>query len=83
MLPRISVIGLPVKLGHRQEVISLPTLVVIGAKVGAEAEAEAEERAIEGLLTLPLVVEMKKRRLSLVDCDSQHTVYVYTYTHQT
>ena len=53
------------------------------AEVEAEAEAEVEERAAEDLPTLALIVEMKKRHPSLVDCHSQYTVYIYTYTHQT
>jgi hypothetical protein len=89
MLPRIIVIGLLrisllVRLGPRQGVISLRTIEVVKeAEVGAEAEAKAKERAVEDLPTLALVVEMEKRRPSLVDYRSQHTVYVYTYTHET
>ena len=90
MPPRIIVIGLrrislPVRVEPRQGVISLRTLEKVKeAEVRAEAGAEAEagERAVV-LPTLPLVEEMKKRCRSLVDCRSQHTVFVYTYTHQT
>jgi hypothetical protein len=69
ILPRIIVTGLfqislPVRLRTKQEIIVLQTLEVKEAKVEAEAEAEAEERAVEGLPTLPPVVEMKKRRPS-------------------
>lgn len=86
MPPRIIVIGLfrislLVRLGPRQGVINLRTLEAVKeAEVGAGAGAEAEEMAFEDLPTLALVVEMKKRHPSLVDCRSQHTVYIYTYT---
>lgn len=72
--PRIIVIGLCqisllVRLGPRQGVISLQTIEVVKeAEEGAEEEEEEEERAIEDLPTQALVVEMKKRRPSLVDC---------------
>ena len=77
-LPRIIVTGLlqislPVRLGPRQGIINLrATEVMTEAEVEAEVEAGVEEMplAVEELPTLALVVELEKKRLSLVDCCS-------------
>lgn len=84
-LPRIIVTGLfrislPVRLGPRQGARTIEVMIE-----GVEAEAEAEEMLLvaEELPRQALVVEMGKKRTSLVDrrsTDGSIALYAYVYT---